>query len=177
MKQLFTNSVRAAGVLALVPVFYVVATAEPSTRLSNLKLEGAWTTTYTADPGQPALPPLQPATSLTLFNREGGLVTLQNAIGPPMMLVTSGIGEWAISGDNQFAGTVLFAVASVDAAGNGHDAGFFKQRWTVSYNPTRDQVSGPYQFALLDPNGNVVFQGSGTITMKRVGVEPMANTW
>jgi hypothetical protein len=177
VKQLFRISIGAAGVLALLPAFQMVAAAQTPTRLTNLKLEGAWTTTFTLDPGQPALPPLQPATSLILFNRDGGVISMQDGPNPPTIIGTGGLGEWAAAGDNLFAGTVLFALASVDSAGNGRDFGFFKQRWTVSYNDARDQLSGAGQFALFDAAGRMLFQASGTITMKRIGVEPVSSTW
>ena len=204
MKQLFTIPIRAAAVLALLPVLQMTAdgqavygpgtksprallpvhprslqpkaNTEPTPRLTSLKLEGAWITSYHDD--GPMLPPTIPETSLTLFHVDGGLITVNDLANPPGFAGgTEGLGEWANSGDNQFAVTTVFVLSVVDAAGNGTDAGFFKQRWSVKYSEARDQLSGPYQWAWLDNDGTVLFEGAGVITLKRIGVEPMSSKW
>ena len=162
--------------LVLPGLAIALAAAEPSPRLNNLQLEGVWITTFKSD--GPPLPPTPPATSLTLFHRDGGLINLQDGANPPGILGGGGgLGEWAITGDNQFAVTTMYIFASVDAMGNGTDAGYFKQRWTVKYNEAHDQLSGPFQFAAFDAKGVMLFQASGTVTLKRLGVEAMSTEW
>ena len=205
MKQLFTIPIRAAAVLALLPVLQMTADgqtgygqrtksprallpvrphssshpnaiSEPSARLTSLRLEGAWITSYLDD--GPMLPPSLPETSLTLFHVDGGLITVMDFANPPGIYGgTEGLGEWANSGDNQFAVTTVFVYSATDAAGNGFDAGSFKQRWSVKYNEARNQLSGPYQWAWIDTDGSVLFEGAGVITLKRIGVEPMSSKW
>src|SRR5262245_54711005 len=157
--------------LAMLLAMTTVASAQtPAARSDRQHLQGGWVVTIVGVPGAPVVPPVQPQTSLVLFTAEGGVISHLNAVPPPGIIQTGGIGAWKRVNDNEFEVTQYFQVAFVDASG-GHDFGYFTQRLNLSYGATANDLSGPADFALLDMGGHVVFSGQFFVSLRRIPVE------
>jgi hypothetical protein len=109
----------------------------------------------------------------------------------PAPLEPTAHGNWINTGGNQASYTFLAIVGSA----NQIEIGIIKAIGTFQYDPETDSISGPFKVIQLDPNRpasllipsirgsfeasqvelqpNVVFASEGTITGKRISVEPL----
>ena len=103
----------------------------------------------------------------SLNTRDGGVVA-----NPCAANESPGYGQWVRTGNREFA--VTFVGLEYDLAAPGGAAnGTYKVRANVSLSNDSQQYSGPFQTDIFDLNGNVVLTVTGTVTAKRVVVEPL----
>jgi len=145
--------------LALTPM--VCAQAGPF----DQSLKGAWNVTI--DFGG-----LIPTCSAPAVNmRDGGVVANACALNE-----SPGYGQWVRTGNHEFA--VTFVGLEYDLDGTmtgtpGASSGSYKVRASVRLSDNSNEFNGPFTTDIFDLNGNVIFTVSGTITGKRIEVEPL----
>jgi hypothetical protein len=137
---------------------------------------GSWMGTATA-----STVPLPPLLTMLTFTRDGNVIEAHRPYLPPTisplgsLVLSAGHGQWARTGDHQFAVTI--AIIYEGAADNPNLAGqvalLEKVRFQVAYDPRHDTLSGTLLDELRDPAGNLVFSGPGTFTATRIAVEPL----
>ena len=103
----------------------------------------------------------------TLNTRDGGIVA-----NPCAANESPGYGQWVRTGNGEFA--LTFVGLEYDLAAPGGTAnGTYKVRASVSLSNDSQEFSGPFQTDIFDLNGNLVLTVKGTVTAKRVVVEPL----
>jgi len=145
--------------VALAPMVY--AQAGPS----DQSLKGAWNVTI--DFGG-----LIPTCSAPAINtRDGGVVANACALNE-----SPGYGQWVRTGSHQFAVTFVGLEYDLDGAMTGTPGannGTYKVRARVHLSDSSNEFNGPFTTEIFDLNGNVIFTVSGTVTGKRILVEPL----
>jgi len=112
-------------------------------------------------------PTIQPHfIGLVTFTKDGGF-TETNSLGIP--LESPGHGVWVRTGHREFA--LMFLNLEVDA--NGNFAGTGKVRATLTLDDAGNEMNGPFQVEVFDPDGNFLFSDSGTVHATRINVEPL----
>jgi hypothetical protein len=103
----------------------------------------------------------EPFQAMVTFSPGGGLVETEST-NPGTAL-----GSWKSRG----RGRVAFTFQRFEFDAEGAPAGRVVVRTEVIVRG--DTFSGPFEFDVLDPQGNVVFSGQGTATARRFRVQPL----
>ena len=122
-------------------------------------LIGTWKVTVSPDGG---IPPFQ---AYNVFTLDGNSLEFDNSNPPAAQTIA--VGPWTSTGPNRYAFTEINQL--FDDKGN--PAGELKVRATIEMTGIGDTFNSQFKFDVSDPNGNVVFSGSGTAVGKRVVVE------
>jgi hypothetical protein len=155
-------------------------------------LVGTWVITATGNPPAPGAPPVV-FTELMKFDRGSGLTetnTIFNAnsasnpfLPPTVQLSASdGYGSWLPTNHgNEFATTfqkLMFAGPNTPGSlfpGAQVGVSTISETLTVSEKNGVESLSGPFQIAVTDLSGNVLFQSGGTVQGHRLTVQPLSN--
>jgi hypothetical protein len=123
-------------------------------------LAGAWNTTIVFDD-----PNLAGCTTPGLDTSDGGIVAQGCDVSE-----SPGYGQWRRIGHGEFA--VTFVGVSFGPAGTGITS-TYKVRATLRLSQDRETSSGPFLTEVFALDGSLLFSATGTVTRKRVGVEPL----
>jgi hypothetical protein len=139
-------------------------------------LTGSWLGTAVAT--SVPLPPSPELKSLITFARDGGVTETHrlfipdSPLGP--LLTTPGHGEWARTGANQFALTLMLIYeGGPNSTSAGQVVALEKIRFKLRLDPRTGHLTGNLVDELRDLNGNVLFTGTGTFDATRIPVEPI----
>ena len=152
-----------------------LALAGTGSRLSSAKadaqhLDGSWKGVVTATDPQ-FLPPLK---VLLTFTREGGVVEARRLYNPESpfgpLLFTPGHGAWERTADNQFAATVVdfFQAAPNNPAADGTVLGEEEVRYSVTLDPSGENLNGRLVGEIKDSDGNLVFTFRANLRATRI---------
>ncbi len=97
-------------------------------------------------------------------------LTADSPLGP--LLATPGHGAWKRIGKGQFAISFKFYVqgAQGNPAFEGKLVGINNIHYIASVSENGKNLSAEWKSALIDPNGNLLFEGAGTFNGKRIEV-------
>ena len=123
-------------------------------------LAGAWNTTIVFDD-----PSLAGCTAPGLDTSDGGIVAQGCDVSE-----SPGYGQWRRIGNREFA--VTFVGVSFGPAGTGITS-TYKVRATLNLSKDGQTSSGPFLTEVFALDGTLLFSAPGTVTRKRVGVEPL----
>lgn len=188
MRNLSGSYLPVVGIVLLALFASIPATSGQS----DESVIGTWIGSVTLDT-PPAAPPFI-FMDLLSFNRGGTVIgtngishSAQNPFVPPPLAVdlSDYFGTWVAIGDShQIAVTLkrlLFAGAKTPTAVYGtffpgQHVGVASIQGVGTFQPTPngDNIVGRVTFQLVNVSGQVVFAGSGTVALGRVGIEPMA---
>jgi hypothetical protein len=145
--------------VALVPTVYAQAGH------SDQSLKGAWNTTIVFDG------PIPTCSAPAINTRDGGVISNACALNE-----SPGYGQWVRTGNHEFA--ITFVGLEYDLDGTmtgtlGASSGTYKVRARVHLSDNSNEFNGPFTTDIFDLNGNVIFTVSGTVTGKRIVVEPL----
>jgi hypothetical protein len=133
---------------------------------SEQNLAGAWNATIDFGGVIPA------CSAPALNTRDGGVVS--NAC---FANESPGYGQWVRTGNHEFAITFVGLEYGVDANTGAllgtSTTGTYKVRANVSLADDAEEFTGPFKTEIFDLNGNLQFTVDGTVTGKRVVVEPL----
>ncbi len=87
---------------------------------------------------------------------------------PELGVLTPGHGAWKYLGGRRFAVTEVGILYDINT---GHLLGFLKARPVFVLNRAGDEMSGTDHVEITDPDGNVVFTGTGETHYKRIKAE------
>ena len=156
--MLKTNSLELrANSRLLIAAVLVLLMARPATADTPVLggLEGSWSETDTRDDGTTFLVLLTFARHLGQKNPNRGEATA-TYINSKVQLQPSGHGEWAQTGDNQYAITLWFLSSSgTYVAAHVHK--------TITVNSDQNAYTGTFQTQLLDSQGDVLHTLTGTV--------------
>ena len=110
--------------------------------------------------------------ALLSFTEDGRMfATAQGDVVDPVQ--SPGMGAWQHQGGRTYALSfkTLFYETQGDAAGS--LIGVATIRSTSTLSEAGDKFSGPFKFALVDPQGNVLIATEGTWQFTRIKVEPL----
>ena len=151
--------------LATLAVIVGIATQGPSTLHAkdstphDTTLVGSWFVTVT--------PTVMPAfVGLTTIGADGSVIET-NALTLASSLESPGHGRWVRITAHRYALTFV----NLEVNPDGSYAGTGKVHATVILTSS-GQLTGTFEVALLDPNGVLLFSDSGTVSGKRIEVEP-----
>jgi hypothetical protein len=119
--------------------------------LGGQSLQGAWNVTINPQ-GFPS------CTAPSLNTGDGGVIA--NACDASE---SPGYGQWVRTGNREF--TVTFIGLEIGV-------GTYKVRAKVTLSDDLQGFSGPFKTEVFAPNGSVLFTATGTVTAKRILVEP-----
>jgi hypothetical protein len=168
-----------AVITAFLSVFTIGMASDSTVRADpdpwNFQLEGGWrmTATVLAPAG------IQPFDSLMTFVPGGGLTETRRLylvdFPGATLLETPGAGNWTRHGFNSFDVTFIFLLqgAPGDTNLNGAPFGTDKIRWRATPDRRTGELEGPWESAITDLNGNVVFAASGTLKGARIPIESL----
>jgi hypothetical protein len=114
-----------------------------------------------ASDDQPRRPPF---TAYNVFYADGNSVEFDNSNPPGQQTIA--VGPWQRTGDKQYA--MLEINQLLDNQGN--FAGPLRVTATITLDSTGNKFTSKFDLKVLDPDGNVVFQGSGTAAATRVSL-------
>jgi hypothetical protein len=124
-------------------------------------LVGTWQVTVSPD----GAPPFQ---AVNTFLADGNSVEFDN--GNPPGTQTIATGPWQKTGPSDY---VMLEVNQIfDPQGN--FAGTVQVRATITLDDKGNQFTSKFQVTVLDPDGNTVFQGTGTAIGKRLAIPASA---
>jgi hypothetical protein len=133
---------------------------------SEQNLAGAWNVTIDFGGVLPA------CSAPALNTRDGGIVS--NACFPNE---STGYGQWMRTGNGEFAITFVGLEYEVDedtgAVLGASTTGTYKVRANITLSSDAQQFTGPFKTEIFDLDGNLIFTVTGTVTAKRVVVEPL----
>jgi len=121
-------------------------------------LVGTWQVMVSPD-GAPSF------TAYNVFTADGNSTEFDNSNPPGSQTVA--VGPWKKTGPNQYA----FVEVNQLFDPQGNFAGTFRVKASVTLDDTGDKMTSTFQFTVSDPDGNVVFQGTGTAAGTRVKVD------
>jgi len=143
---------------------FIASGASPSTAnnetANNETLAGAWNTTIVFDD-----PSVAGCTTPGLNTNDGGIVAQGCDLSE-----SPGYGQWRRIGPRKFA--VTFVGLEFGPIGTGI-TGTYKVRATLTLSKDGQTSSGPFLTEVFALDGSLLFSGTGTVTQKRVGVEPL----
>jgi hypothetical protein len=152
------------AVLCLLTVVTGVGYAQSGSSEQNLT--GAWKVTIDFGGVIPA------CSAPAVNNRDGGVVS--NACTANE---SPGYGQWVRTGNHEFAVTFVGLEYGVDedtgAVLGTSTIGTYKVRANLNLGNYAQEFSGPFKTEIFDLNGNLQFTVDGTVTGKRIVVEPL----
>ena len=102
--------------------------------------------------------------ALITFTSDGSLIANE-----PSAFETAGHGSWTTTEANQVAYTFVAFIGSA----TGEFSGSIKVVGTLQVDATQAKWSGPFRVDVSDPNGNLVFTDSGTLSGSRIQIESL----
>jgi hypothetical protein len=121
-------------------------------------LVGTWEVKVSPD-GAP------PFVAYNVFSADGNSTEFDNSNPPSQQSIA--VGPWKKTGAKEYA--MLEINQLFDAQGN--FAGTLKVKAVITLADNGDTFTSKFNFTVLDPDGNEVFQGTGTATGKRVSLD------
>lgn len=149
---------------------------------------GTWILTATLAPGfvETELTAINPGGTFTLTSSAFNAHTSQNPFLPPFLTVdvSDGYGGWKRQGDSsRFATTfkrLVFAGAKTPTAlyhpafvGQHVGEATIQAALNLQHGEDGDTLEGPFTFQFRNLLGEVVGTGSGTVSLKRLNIEPL----
>ena len=127
---------------------------------NNETLAGAWNVTIVFDD-----PSVAGCTTPTLNTSDGGIVAQGCDVSE-----SPGYGQWRRIGPREFA--VTFVGVEFGPMGTGI-TGTYKVRGTLTLSKDGQMSTGPFLTEVFALDGSLLFSATGTVTLQRVGVEPL----
>jgi hypothetical protein len=119
------------------------------------QLEGSWEVTVMPAGGDPIV-------DTNTFTKGGGVINVD-----PDPNLSTGIGSWVRTGDNQFAVTFVHFLSD-----GGAPLGTLRVRAEITFDSQTDTFSGPFRTDVVI-GGDVVQSICGTVQAKRLSVEAL----
>jgi hypothetical protein len=135
-----------------------IAAAQPENTGAQQSLEGAWNVTI----NYAEIPPCKSAPAV--FTREGTIIADSCSL-----FLGAGYGSWRRTGNREFASTFIGNIYGPD----GSVTGSYKVRAAGSLDRSGDLANGVFKTEIFAPSGNVTAVLTGTVTLKRIQVEPL----
>ena len=151
------TSLTPCSLLASGPLVAILRPQFPELIPACPTLVGTWQATISPD-GMP------PFTAYNVFYADGNSVEFDNSNPPGQQTVA--VGPWQRTGDKQYA--MLEINQLFDNQGN--FAGTLRVTATITLDSTGNKFTSKFDLKVLDPDSNVVFQGSGTAAATRVSL-------
>jgi hypothetical protein len=148
------NSGCTTAASALQPIFRPIA---GDAGASCPTLVGTWQVTVTPD----GAPPFQ---AVNIFLADGNSIEFDN--GNPPGAQTIAAGPWQKTGPSDYAMLEINQVFD----GQGNFAGTVQVKAAITLDDKGSQFTSKFQVTVLDPDGNTVFQGTGTAVGKRLAI-------
>jgi len=138
---------------------FIASGASPITA-NDETLAGAWNVTIVFDD-----PSVAGCTTPTLNTSDGGIIAQGCDVSE-----SPGYGQWRRIGPHEFA--VTFVGVNFGPMGTGI-TGTYKVRGTLTLSKDGQMSNGPFLTEVFALDGSLLFSATGTVTLQRVGVEPL----
>jgi len=109
--------------------------------------------------------------ALGTFTADGNVIFVSQGEASSSPLFTAQHGVWGCIGNRY---TFTFLEIDYNPAPDGSFAGIFKLRANINVHSSGDETDQQFAFEFRDPNGKLLYTGTGMGTGKRIKLEPLA---